>query len=70
MPDNSSLGLSKSKIETALLRRRFDRAKVAPYVRHNEDIDPRKMLFPVIVGDEVLIYPFGRAVRPARLLRQ
>ena len=37
--------------------------KVAPYARHNKDSDPRKMLFPVIVGDEALKYPFRRAVQ-------
>ena len=44
-----------------------------PYVRHNEDSDPRKILFPVTVRDEALRYPFGRAVSKAtpavRILR-
>ena len=47
----------------AILCRRFDRKKVAPYARHNEDSDPRKMLFPVIASDEALKYPFGRVVQ-------
>ena len=63
MPGNSNLGLSKSKNGNyALLRRHFDREKVVPCARHNDNGDPRKMLFPVFVGDEALKYPFGRAL--------
>ena len=64
IPDDSSPGLSKSKNRTdALLRRQFDREKVAPYAKHNDGSDPRKMLFPMYVGDEALEYPFGLAIQ-------
>ena len=44
----------------ALFRCRFDREKVAPCARHNEDSDPSKILSAAIVGDEALKDPFGR----------
>ena len=54
MPDNSSLGLSKSKMETTPFF-------VADLTEKNCALC--KMLFPVTVGDEALKYPFGRAVQ-------
>ena len=64
MPDNSSLELSKSKMETTpFFVADLTEEMFAPYARQNDDIDPRKMLFLVIVGDEVFKYPFGRIVQ-------
>ena len=64
MPDNSSLGLSKSEMETMPFSSPIWQRKDCALARYNRDSDPRKMLFPVIVGGEAFKYP----VFPARLL--
>ena len=63
MPDNSSLGLSSRKWKRRPSSSPIDKEMVALYARHNEDSDQRKVLFPMIVGDEALKYPLCRAVQ-------
>ena len=74
MPDNTRLGLSKSKIETKpFFVADLTETLLGPYARHNEGSDPRKMLFPVIVSDKALFVPltvpFSKAPPAVRILR-